>query len=167
MLESARNRPARGILTLRREAVVPVPIDEAFAFFSDAFNLDLLTPPWLGFGILTPAPIDLKQGTLIDYRIRLRGVPIRWRTLIAEWDPPHGFVDVQVRGPYRWWHHTHRFEACEGGTRVIDEVEYAAPVGWLSHRLMVTRDVERIFDYRAEALARHLSRDGQPENGNA
>lgn len=155
--ERVRRRPTRGGRTLFREAVVPVSLEKAFKFFSDAFHLDLLTPPWLGFAIVTPLPIEMKPGTVIDYRIRLHGFPIRWRTLISEWEPPHRFVDEQIRGPYRWWRHTHRFEACAQGTRVIDEVEYAAPLAWLSERLLVRRDLERIFDYRGEALQRHLT----------
>lgn len=139
-----------------REVVVPHDLEETFEFFSDAFNLDLLTPSWVGFRILTPSPIEMKLGALIDYQIRIRGIPVRWRTLIEIWEPPHRFVDVQVHGPYRWWHHTHRFEPCEHGTRVIDEVEYSAPLGWLTEPLLVRRDVERIFDYRAEALRRQF-----------
>ena len=146
------SRPPRGLGVLRREVVVARPLNETFAFFSDARNLDRLTPPWVGFKILTAGPIDMHAGTLIDYQIRIHGVPIRWRTEITAWDPPRGFTDVQLKGPYRWWHHEHRFEACDGGTRVIDEVEYAAPLPWLTHRLLVTRDVERIFNYRSEAL---------------
>lgn len=160
VLQSVRTRPERGVRTLSREAVVPVSSEKAFEFFSDALNLNLLTPPWLGFAILTPTPIELKRGAMIDYRIRLHGIPIRWRTLISEWEPPHRFVDVQIRGPYRWWHHTHRFETCAQGTRVIDEVEYAAPFARLSEPLLVRRDLERIFDYRAKALLRHLRGDG-------
>lgn len=152
-----RVRPRGGVRTLSRSTVVPVGLDETFAFFADAFNLDRLTPAWVGFEILTPKPIVMKPGAVIDYRIRLHGIPVRWQTVITVWEPPHRFVDVQIRGPYRWWHHTHRFEACAEGTRVIDEVEYAAPLGWLTEPLLVRRDVERIFDYRAEALARELS----------
>lgn len=153
---AAQRRP-RTISVLRRETVVPQPVDETFAFFADARNLDCLTPDWLGFRILTSTPIEMRPGTVIDYRIRLRGLPIRWRTEITTWDPPFRFVDVQIRGPYRWWHHTHRFEACPNGTRVIDEVEYRAPLAWLIHPLMVNRDLRRIFDFREAALHRCLA----------
>ncbi len=149
-------RPGGGMSILRRETVVARGLEETFAFFSDARNLETLTPPWVGFKILTPQPIDMRPGALIDYRIRIHGVPLTWRTEIVVWEPPHCFVDVQVRGPYRWWHHTHRFEACAGGTRVIDEVEYRAPLSWISHPLLVSRDVARIFDYREGALRRAL-----------
>jgi ligand-binding SRPBCC domain-containing protein len=141
---------------LRRETIVPRGLEETFAFFSDARNLERLTPPWVGFEILTPTPINMGAGTLIDYRIRVHGIPLKWKTEIVVWEPPHCFVDVQVRGPYRWWHHTHRFEACAGGTRVMDEVEYRAPFSWISHGLMVNRDVAKIFAYRESALAQEL-----------
>lgn len=153
-------RPRGAVARLRRETVVARGLEATFAFFSDATNLQRLTPPWVGFEILTPTPIAMRAGTLIDYRIRVHGVPFKWRTEILAWDPPHGFVDVQLRGPYRWWHHTHRFEACEGGTRVIDEVEYRAPLAWLTHRLMVSRDVARIFDYRERALREAIGGSG-------
>ncbi|MFO0827344.1 MAG: DUF2867 domain-containing protein [Phycisphaerales bacterium] len=149
-------RPSRGLRVLRREQIVPRTIDAAFAFFADAGNLQAITPDWLHFRILTPLPITLREGALIDYRIRLHGIPIGWRTRIDVWDPPHRFVDRQLRGPYRWWHHEHRFEPVAGGTRVIDEVEYSAPLRWISEPLLVRRDVERIFDVRAERLARLL-----------
>lgn len=145
-------RPRRGLSSIRRETTVPTSPEETFAFFSDARNLEVLTPDWVSFSMLTPAPIDMRRGTLIDYRIRIHGIPILWRTEITGWDPPHRFIDLQLRGPYRWWHHEHRFERCGEGTRIIDEVEFRAPFHWISHPLFVRRDVERIFDYRARAL---------------
>jgi hypothetical protein len=147
-------RPRAGVGLLRRDTTIPRSLEETFAFFSDAGNLDALTPAWVGLRILTPAPIDMRRGTLIDYRIRIHGIPIRWLTEITEWDAPHRFVDVQLRGPYRWWHHEHRFEPCGNCTRIIDEVEYCAPLHWFSHPLIVDRDVRRIFDFRARALHR-------------
>jgi ligand-binding SRPBCC domain-containing protein len=147
-----RTTPAQGWDLLRRELTVNRPLGETFAFFSDAGNLDRLTPPWVGFQILTPAPIVMGVGTLIDYRIRIRGMPIRWQTRIAAWDPPHRFVDVQQRGPYRWWHHEHRFAAVSGGTLVVDHVEYVPRMRWLTAG-WVSRDLERIFEYRREQLA--------------
>ncbi len=149
-------RPERGLELLARKMIVPRTVDESFAFFADARNLDRLTPSWVGFKILTPSPIEMRVGALIDYSIRIHGVPIRWRTQIISWEPPHRFIDVQLKGPYRWWHHEHRFEPCAQGTRVIDEVEYVAPLHWLSHPLIVRRDVGRIFDFRADALNREL-----------
>jgi uncharacterized protein YbjT (DUF2867 family)/ligand-binding SRPBCC domain-containing protein len=149
-------RPRTGVKLLRCETIVSRTLDETFGFFSDARNLDRLTPPWVGFRILTPTPIPMRKGVLIDYRIRVRGVPLRWRTEIEHWDPPNAFADVQALGPYRWWHHTHRFEACPEGTRVVDEVEYRAPLAWLTHPLMINRDVKRIFEHRQGALRQAL-----------
>ena len=142
--------------SLHREAIVPVPLEDTFAFFSDAQNLERMTPPWLSFRINTPLPIEMKEGTLIDYVIELYGVPIAWRTRIDAWEPGARFVDRQVAGPYRWWHHEHRFEAVGGGTRVIDHVEYLPRAAWLS-AWMVNRDVQRIFSYRQTALAQLLA----------
>jgi ligand-binding SRPBCC domain-containing protein len=131
------------------------PPAEVFPFFANAHNLDALTPAWLHFEVLTPPPIAMHPGALIDYRLRWHGIPLRWRTEILEWEPPLRFVDRQVRGPYRLWHHEHRFEAKDGGTRVIDRVEYAVPGGILGawiQRLFVSRDVKKIFDYRTQVL---------------
>jgi ligand-binding SRPBCC domain-containing protein len=136
---------------LQREQWVPSPIEEVFAFFADAKNLETITPPWLGFRILTPGPIAMQTGTCIAYRIRWRGLPLRWVTEIANWGPPFQFVDVQRRGPYALWHHTHTFEPRDGGTQVRDLVRYALPMGLLGpllHRLVIRRDLEAIFDYR-------------------
>ena len=148
------SRPTSGLSTLRREMTIPLSREETFAFFSDARNLDIITPHWLGFKILTPTPIEMRAGALIEYQIRIHGIPVRWHTEITVWEAPHRFVDLQLKGPYQWWHHEHRFESCKEGTRMIDEVEYRAPLHWISHPLMVARDVRRIFDYRAEALER-------------
>jgi ligand-binding SRPBCC domain-containing protein len=137
---------------LQREQWLPRPIDEVFAFFADAANLEALTPPWLGFRILSPGPITMRVGTPIVYRIRWRWLPLRWLTEIEEWQPPSSFVDVQRRGPYALWRHTHGFESRAGGTRMWDRVEYAlplGPLGLLLHRLFVRRDLEAIFAYRA------------------
>lgn len=136
----------------RTEQWFPAPPESLFPFFGDAFNLERITPDLLRFRVVTPPPIDMDVGTLIDYRLRVRGVPVRWRTRITAWDPPHRFVDEQLRGPYRRWIHEHRFEAEDGGTRMIDTVDYAAPGGRWIERLLVDRDVEAIFAYRREEL---------------
>ena len=132
-------------------------LDQAFAFFADAWNLERITPPWLE----VPDPharvrSRCARARMLDYRIRLHGVPIPWRTRIDMWEPGVRFVDRQVIGPYHWWRHEHRFEAVAGGTRVLDHVEYLPRVAWLSRR-WVQHDVERIFAYRREALARELT----------
>ena len=125
---------------------------EVFPFFAEARNLQTLTPPWLKFEVLTPSPIILRPGALIDYRITVHGIPILWRTEITEWDPPHRFVDVQLSGPYTLWHHTHTFEERDGGTVCADRVRYRPRGGALIHWLFVRRDVQRIFQYRQQRL---------------
>jgi len=134
------------------ELWLPLPPEELFPFFADAANLDAITPPWLHFHIATPPPIVMREGTLIDYRLRVRGLPLRWRTLIKEWQPPHRFVDEQIRGPYRQWFHEHTFEPRDGGTLTRDRVRYAVPFDFIAHSLLVRRDIERIFAFRQEAL---------------
>ena len=149
--------------TFQAETCVPRPRSELFPFFAEARNLQTLTPPWLKFEVLTPAPIVMRPGTLIDYRIRIHGLRIRWRTEITEWDPPHRFVDVQLSGPYTLWHHTHTFEERDGGTRCRDRVRYRPRGGALVHWLFVRRDVERIFQYRQQRL-RELFSDQSEQN---
>lgn len=134
------------------ELILPQPRSRVFPFFSDARNLQAITPPWVQFEILTPGPVEMKVGALIDYRIRIHGIPVRWRTEITAWDPPYRFVDEQRRGPYRRWVHTHTFEEHPQGTRCLDHVDYAQWGGHLVHRLFVRRDVERIFEYRQATL---------------
>jgi len=131
---------------------LPRRLDEVFAFFSDASNLEVITPPWLKFSVVTPRPIEMRPGTLIDYRLRFRGLPLRWRSEITVWDPPYRFADAQVKGPYRQWIHEHTFVEKDGGTLAGDRVEYAVWGGALANALVVRRDVERIFDYRRQTL---------------
>lgn len=144
--------------TLTREQALPGAPDEVFAFFADAVNLERITPPWLSFRIATSGPVAMEPGTLIEYRLRLHRIPIRWLTRIEEWEPGRRFVDVQVRGPYRAWHHTHEFEpGAGGGTVVRDTVRYALPLGPLgeaAHRLFVARDLRAIFDYRVASVSK-------------
>jgi ligand-binding SRPBCC domain-containing protein len=139
------------------ELWLPVTRVKVFPFFADAHNLEVITPPWLNFKILTPGEIPMRVGALIDYQIRIHGIPVRWRTEIADWNPPHSFVDQQLRGPYRLWRHTHTFTEKNGGTLCGDRVEYAVPGGALVNKLFVRRDVEKIFAYRAEALKKQFS----------
>jgi len=144
------------VYRLHREQRVPYALEEVFAFFAQPENLQRITPPSLGFRILTPSPISMKEGRLIDYTLRVMGVSLHWRTLITTYDPPHRFVDEQINGPYRFWHHTHTFRAVDEGTIIGDDVRYAlpfGPLGRLIHSVYVRRDLERIFDYRAEVIA--------------
>ena len=137
---------------LQQEQWIQSPIAEVFEFFSNAANLQILTPDWLSFEIVTPMPVELNVGALIDYRLKVRGLPLNWQSEITEWNPPYHFVDEQKRGPYRQWHHTHEFREQDGGTLVVDTIEYAVPGGHVIHTLFVKRDVERIFKYRQEKL---------------
>lgn len=141
---------------LRREQPLPAPPAEVFPFFAEAGNLEAITPPWLRFAIVPPRPSGLGAGMLIEYRLRLHGVPISWLTRIEEWVPGERFVDQQLRGPYAFWHHTHEFEPDgDGGTLMRDTVRYAlpyGPLGEVAHRLIVARDLAAIFDYRTERV---------------
>ncbi|HTL47812.1 MAG TPA: SRPBCC family protein [Verrucomicrobiae bacterium] len=147
------------ICRLLRQHFVPRPLREVFSFFERPENLALITPASLGFQILTSKPIVMQAGAQIDYRIRLIGLPVRWTSLITEYDPPRHFVDEQVRGPYAYWRHIHRFEEVSGGTRLEDEVLYR--VGWgtlgeLAQRLYVSRNLEKIFDHRARVIEQYF-----------
>jgi len=149
------------IHTLHRRQRLEGTPEEVFAFFADALNLEALTPPLLGFRVVTPRPIALQVGTLIQYALKVRGVPVNWLTSIQAWDPPHRFVDTQVRGPYALWHHTHSFQDTgDGHTLMEDTVRYAIGFGVLgdvAHRLVVRRDVEAIFSFRAAEIPRLLA----------
>ena len=144
---------------LIRQQKIDRPLEEVFAFFSDARNLETLTPPWLRFEILTPGEIDMRVGTIIQYALRVHGLPIHWTTSITVWNPPFEFVDVQLRGPYVLWHHRHTFEAVGSSTRMVDVVNYRLPLGWIGramNRVLVRRDLEVIFDYREKTVKRLL-----------
>jgi ligand-binding SRPBCC domain-containing protein len=144
------------VRTLEREQLLPAPPDEVFDFFSEAHNLEAITPPWLHFRVFTAHPIAMRPGTLIEYRLSLHRFPVNWLTRIESWLPGRRFEDRQLRGPYKLWHHTHTFEPYDGGTRVRDLVHYAmplGPLGRLAHAAVVRRDLDRIFDFRREAVA--------------
>ena len=150
------------IFTLEREQSLPGTPEEVFPFFADARHLEAITPPILRFEVVTPGEIPMRVGALIQYRLTLRGIGVDWLTSIQEWDPPHRFVDQQVRGPYQLWHHTHDFSASgDGGSTVMrDTVRYAigfGPFGQLAARAFVHRDVQSIFDFRREAVVEALA----------
>lgn len=141
-----------------RQLWLPEPIENVFEFFSRPENLEQITPAFLRFHIVQAEP-RLHAGSLIRYRLRVHGIPMRWVSEISEWDPPHHFVDTQLHGPYALWRHQHVFAPEAGGTRITDDVEYALPfgiVGQIAHALQVRRDVEGIFDFRQRRLAQLL-----------
>jgi len=150
---------------LLTELLLPAPQAEVFDFFADAFNLEAITPPWLKFHVITPRPIDMHTGTLIDYRLRLHGIPIRWRTEIRDWEPPFRFTDRQLRGPYRYWNHEHTFIAQGNETLMRDQVDYAVPGGPLIHKFFVKRDVQQIFEYRRKKMAEMFALRSTPSPG--
>jgi ligand-binding SRPBCC domain-containing protein len=141
---------------LKQEQRIEAPLEQVFPFFSRPENLERLTPSSLGFQILTPSPIPMHVGAIIDYVVSVNGLPMRWTTAISEFDPPYRFVDVQLRGPYSFWHHTHTFEAEGGATLMRDEVRYAlpaGPLGALAHGLLVRRQLNGIFEFRRQYLS--------------
>jgi ligand-binding SRPBCC domain-containing protein len=142
---------------LERTQFIPRPLPEVFAFFADAKNLEAITPAFLHFHVTTSGPIQIQAGTRIEYRLRLFGIPFGWQTLIESFEPPHYFSDIQLRGPYRRWHHRHEFRPVPGGTEMLDCVDYALPLGPLgsfAHILFVRRMLGKIFDHRAAEIAR-------------
>jgi hypothetical protein len=148
--------------TLERTQFIPKPRAEVFAFFSDAANLERITPSFLRFSITTPTPIALHPGTIIDYRLSLMGIPFGWRTRIEVFEAELRFVDFQLKGPYRRWHHLHEFEEVAGGTKMTDRVEYElpfGPLGDLARALFVKRTLDSIFDYREKTIATLLGSD--------
>jgi len=143
------------VYTLTQEQWLNAPLDDVFPFFSRPENLERLTPGMLGMKVLTPPPIPMHVGAIIDYVVSINGLPMRWTTCISEYDPPHRFVDVQLKGPYAFWHHTHTFVAEGDGTRIRDEVRYMlpfGPLGRIAHRLLVRRQLDTIFGHRRAFL---------------
>jgi ligand-binding SRPBCC domain-containing protein len=145
---------------IQRRQYVDRPLDEVFAFFAQARNLERITPRWLRFEVLTPEPVEMSVGAILDYRLTLHGVPLGWTSQIEVWEPGRQFVDRCIRGPFSLWHHRHRFTASGHGTSVADEVHYAPPLGILgelAHPVFVARDLERIFDHRHQAVTELLA----------
>ncbi len=137
---------------LYAEMMVDLPIETVFDFFSDARQLEVITPPWLHFAILNPPPIEMREGLLLDYRLSLHGIPLKWQSEISVWEPPFRFVDRQTKGPYKFWHHEHLLDEVDGKTHVRDNVHYDPRGGSLVHRLLVRPDLKRIFTYRQQVL---------------
>jgi len=148
------------IREFKSEIWLPLQPEHLFSFFADAANLEAITPPWLRFKILTPAPIEMRDGTLIDYTLLIHGLPVKWRTRINGWQPPHVFVDEQLRGPYRKWIHQHTFDRVDGGTLMRDIVNYAVPFDFVVHSWLVRPDIEKIFRYRSDHLRRRFCTPG-------
>jgi ligand-binding SRPBCC domain-containing protein len=144
------------IYEFKSEIWLPRRIEEVFAFFAQPANLNSITPRWLSFRMVTPVPVEMRVGTSLDYRLRIRGFPVRWRSKITAWEPPHRFMDEQIRGPYRLWIHEQSFKLRDGGTLVRDHVRYAVLFDWALHKLVVRPDVERIFTYGIESLRRRF-----------
>lgn len=142
--------------SLTSEQWLPMPRTAVFELFADAFQLESTTPKWLRFNVITEPPIEMQAGTLIDYRLQLRGIPIRWRTEITAWEPPFRFEDSQLRGPYRLWEHEHVFEDRDGGTLMKDRVRYDFLGGRLVHNLFVEPDLRQIFEFRQQQIPRLL-----------
>lgn len=145
---------------LEAEQFIARPVAEVFKFFCDENNLEILTPEFLNFKVLGKSTPTIQEGTLIDYKLSLHGIPLRWRTKIESWNPENSFVDTQLKGPYKLWHHTHTFEAKDGGTMAKDRVRFRLPFGPLGNfvvRVFVRRNVQKIFEYRTQKIGQIFS----------
>jgi ligand-binding SRPBCC domain-containing protein len=164
IVEGVRASPVESF-RLKREQWIPRSSEEVYAFFANAKNLEAITPSWLGFRILSAEPIVMRKGAQLVYRLRWHWFPMRWVTEITRWDPPTGFVDVQVKGPYSLWHHTHSFQPVDGGTLIGDTVRYALPfglLGRLAHACVLKAELNAIFDYRARKVCELLGAPVRP-----
>jgi len=153
------------IYELKRNITIPVPVEEVFSFFSNIENLNFITPPWLGFEILTPTPIKMEKNTLIDYSIKFFGLRMIWKMEITAWQPPHCFTDRQIKGPYRVWEHAHIFEEKGGGTKMEDVIRYAVPGFVLSpliHFLFVRPRLEKVFEFRETTILDYFNKRPKP-----
>ncbi len=145
------------VFTFQTEITVPENKTNVFNFFANAQNLQIITPPWLNFKILTPTPIELKPGSIIDYSLRWRGIPVKWKTEITKWVPNNTFTDKQIKGPYKLWEHEHLFQETDEGTNCIDIIRYAPPFQPFSISI-VQKDVHKIFEYRKAVIQKMFSR---------
>lgn len=148
------------LYALKRQQLISRNLEETFSFFSRPENLAVITPASLKFQMLTPSPIEMKEGAVIDYTVRPFGFPLRWTTFITEFKPPYRFADLQLRGPYAYWHHAHTFSETDDGTLMADEIHYALPLGFigrLAHTIAVKRQLQGIFDYRKELLGQFFA----------
>ena len=158
LIQIGRHPSSKGY-RLETRLLLKESIGNVFEFFSNVHGLETLTPPWLNFKVRSMNRSMIGEGAEIDYKLRVHGIPLRWKSRILDWDPPFRFVDEQIVGPYRWWHHEHQFVECDEGTWVTDRVDYGVPLGWLSHRLIVSRDLQRIFRFRHEKLLEQFTCD--------
>ena len=150
------------VYKIKTKQVIKKPLSEVFGFFSRPENLSLITPPRLSFNILTPKPIDMKQGSIIDYTIKIFMFPIHWRTLITTYEHPYKFVDEQIKGPYTFWHHTHTFNETDSGVEIIDKVSYSIPFGILGrvlHSIWIKNDLKNIFEHRKVVIEKLFKND--------
>ena len=151
------------IYEIHTTQVINKPIEDVFVFFSKPENLAVITPKKLGFKILTPTPIKMNKGCLIDYLIHLMGIPVHWRTIITDYDPPHMFIDQQLKGPYSLWHHTHTFKKIENGVEIKDRIIYSIPLGWMGqllHKFWIKKDLNNIFSHRKKVISDLFMNDG-------
>lgn len=139
------------------ETLIDATLEDAFDFFCKAENLERLTPDFLQFKIVTPLPVEMREGQIIDYKLKIHGISVKWQSVISEWNPPNGFVDKQIKGPYRLWIHRHTFESLGSRTRMVDEVKYLSPGFILEpiiNKLFVEKDIRKIFDYRKREMSK-------------
>ena len=143
------------VYTFKKEQFVPSDLDTVFEFFSRPENLEKITPSSMGFNIITPTPIDMKEGAIIDYTVKIMGVPMRWRTMITSYKKNEYFVDEQLKGPYSYWHHKHTFKEVEGGVLIIDEITYALPIQafrLIVHPVLIKPQLNQIFNFRFQTI---------------
>ena len=156
------------VFEINKTQFIEKPIEKVFDFFSKPENLEKITPKYLAFNIISSLPIKMKKGKIIDYTIRLLKFRVHWRTLITSYEPPYLFIDEQIKGPYKFWHHTHTFESKNGGVEITDKVRYAIPFGWLGWILnffWIRPDLEKIFNYRKDIIQKYFDNINKEDKG--